>query len=541
MFASPVVRVRAMLDSGIAPFKKLLPRGLAAAVPALETQRYPSGLLGVLPAAERYSFLGIIAEELLRLPAGFISPGSVVSVLKKCVPATTDEHKAKILKSKTTQPFCDALNETARQLRAARDPAAGHFSYDRVVEAGRAQGHPDIRTATQIFEVKLTGRLKENWTYFLCQVFAYAALDSAVKEVALVLPLQKTVWRYSLATADAWPKRAEYAALLQSTAARLLAPAPAAAVAPVSAAALGGGAASDRPAAAAGPVVMDLSGFLLGLLDPSGAGLLALASGLPTDRGAELRESCLIGSHIAKQPTLAATFRSAPDVRKPWQIFLGGPQTSKFKAADADIAAGAAVLAESRTRFFVHSQYIINLCKKAEDGDAWHTDLLRKNLEVAVASGCRGVVVHVGKSTGQDLETALATMRDNILAVLPAATPDCPLLLETPAGQGTEVLTDADAFIAFVASFADERLRICVDTCHTFVCGHDPLDYIKKLTDGPAEHRQLLRLIHYNDSAVPCGCRKDRHAFMGTGHIGMEKMEAIARHCHAAGLPMVIE
>jgi deoxyribonuclease-4 len=525
MFATSVLRVRALLDTGLAPFKKLLPRGVLSTLPDATTLPYPSMLLSVLPAEGRYAALGIVAEELLRLPPGRISVGSVLSVLSKVVPSTPQADKDRVKASKTTQPFCDALNATATLLHSARDPAAGSFRFDTVVAHENVQGHPDIRTATQIFEVKLTGRLKEGWPYFLCQVFAYAAIDPSVKEVALVLPLQKTVWRYALEDPKSWPRRAEYLALLKQTARDL----------------------SGAAALPAAPPI-DLSGAIFGLfgagggvLDLSGVGLAALLGGLAPaapSRAQQIQDECLIGSHIRKLPKLADTFRSAPDPARPWQIFLGGPQTSKFKVADEDIAAGSAILAETRTRFFVHSQYIINLAKAAEGGDTWHTDCLRRNLEVAVASGCRGVVVHVGKSVGQEKSVAIEQMRANIAACLSAATPECPLLLETPAGQGTELLTDPDEFIGFVTSFNDSRLRICVDTCHVFACGHDPLTYIKKVQEAdPA----LLHLIHYNDSAEPCGCRKDRHAHMGTGHIGMEKMETIARHCHSATLPMVIE
>lgn len=520
MFASPLLRVRAILDGvGLTPFKKLLPKDVLA-VPTVETQRYPSALLTALKStvgAEQYSYLGIVAEELLRIPPGFIRPGAVVSTTKKIIPGMAEVELGKVRLSKTTQPFCDALNATARLLRDARTPGEP-LLYDQVVSSGKVQGHPDIRNSTQVFEVKLTGRLKEGWTYFLCQVFAYAALDPAVTDVHLVLPLQQTVWKRNLAD---WSGRAAYLTQLQAGAEKLSAPV----VAPLAA-------------------PMDLSGVFLGLLaggggfiDLSGAGLGALL-GVTEDRGARIRRDCLIGSHIQKLPSLKATFESAPNAAAPWQIFLGSTQSSKLNIKDADIAAGAAVLAETNTRFFVHSPYIINLCHAPTADDNWHQELLKKNLRYAAAAGCKGVVVHVGKATTIPLPEALANMRANILACLEAATPACPLLLETPAGQGTEVLTDADEFITFVQSFADPRFRICLDTCHTFVCGQDPLSYIKKVQ---AADPTLLTLIHYNDSAVPCGCRKDRHAFMGTGHIGMEKMEEIARHCHAAALPMVIE
>jgi endonuclease IV len=92
--------------------------------------------------------------------------------------------------------------------------------------------------------------------------------------------------------------------------------------------------------------------------------------------------------------------------------------------------------------------------------------------------------------------------------------------------------------VNFVAELKDPRIGICVDTCHVFACGHDPLQYIEYIYKT---HPSLLKLVHYNDSAAPCGSCKDRHALFGTGHIGLEKMTRIAQFCREHTYPMVIE
>jgi deoxyribonuclease-4 len=202
---------------------------------------------------------------------------------------------------------------------------------------------------------------------------------------------------------------------------------------------------------------------------------------------------------------------------------------------DADLASALGFITKNNAKIYTHSQYIINLCAKTDD---WHVKLLIKNLQVTRAFGGKGVVVHVGKSTDQPLSEALEKMRVAIAAAIEHATPECPLLLETPAGQGTETLTDMAAFLDFVDSFKDKRLRICLDTCHVYACGHKPLEYIDaalKKSDG------ILQLIHFNDSLGACGSCVDRHAFVGTGNIGLEGMQQIAEACHKAHLPMIIE
>jgi deoxyribonuclease-4 len=513
-FAAPAsprpMRVRAVLDrcsaAQKATLKSLLPAGALAACPDVPTAPYPSALLKMLPCegGSQYAWLGIVAEELLRRPASEIRPSALSGLLMRMYHgkrpfAETHAATVALFKSPTTQPFLDCVAETRRGVEAV---LRGDLLFDQAVRSsgGLVEGHPDARTATQIFEVKLTGQLRENWPAFLLQVFAYVALAAEVEDAYVVLPLQRSVVHFDV---RAWSAaaRKEYAGLL------------------------------ERVASPAGPSAAALS--FAGAERVSSA-----AQGIgPHSRSmaAALCDAHLIGCHMPKRKSLRETILNLRDYSKPYQIFLGPPQSSKLAIADADLAAGAAAIAETGARVFVHSPYMINLATDTTGEGAWNTELLRKNLKYAAAIGCGGVVVHVGKSVKRSTAAALATMRTNILACLEEATPACPLLLETPAGQGTELLTDADAFIGFVQEIADPRLKICVDTCHTFACGQDPLTYIKKV---PAEK---LALIHFNDSKEACGSRKDRHAFIGEGQIGYEKMEAIAHHCSGCKLPMVVE
>jgi hypothetical protein len=85
-------------------------------------------------------------------------------------------------------------------------------------------------------------------------------------------------------------------------------------------------------------------------------------------------------------------------------------------------------------------------------------------------------------------------------------------------------LTAYDDFLTFVTSFNSPKLRVCIDTCHVFASGQNPLDYIKKMM---AADPDLVRLVHFNDSATPCGSCADRHAFIGTGKIARTFAEGL--------------
>lgn len=477
------LRVRFIIESmnsqQRAELKKLLPTNTK--VPEFATAKMPSGIISALPKGEAYSLLGCTTEEMLRLPSSEIEIEGLLTLFKLAVPTLDD---GKIRKSITTQPFLDCLITTRKKLEAVLRPD-GELKYEEEIAWGSVAGHPDMWNQTQVFEVKTSGELNNPmkksslWTSFLFQLFAYGALMPTVTDLYLVLPLQKEVIHYDI---RGWTNRKAFRDALTNWSTTE---------------------------------------------QTTGLDSLLLAQ--------ELFDKCSIGIHMSKAPTLYETVRSIQDNQKPYQIFLSGPQNSKMNIQDADLAKTRVLIQQTGQRIFVHSQYIINLCTR--DKELFQVKLLEKNLEAAKAAGFQGVVVHVGKSTTQAISTALENMQLNLKDALEYATSECPLLLETPAGQGTELLTERDEFLDFVANFNDTRLRVCIDTCHVFAAGHDPLEYIQTASKRPS----LVKLIHFNDSLEACGACKDRHAKVGQGHIGFEKMQAIAHVCQQHNLPMVFE
>ena len=455
--------------------KKLLPPKLKMPEEP-DGVRYPAALiaaLGVAAPGQQYGLTGFITEDLLAFPPAEITPDHLLTVVRARCPSLSAELAAKIVKSKTTEPFLNHIRATRTQMYAV---ARGDIRHEETIGNATVEGHPDYRTDTQIFEVKMTGRLKQNWSDFLFQVFAYAALAPETTDIYLVFPLQEILWHHDV---RGWTKREAFRTYLET--------------------------AATKKSETTGPAH-------------------------------DLIAAYNIGSHCQKLKSLVDTVHSLP-LDRPSQIFLCGPQSSRLNIVDAELTASASALGSKA--LYIHSPYIINLCTATStENEAYHTALLIKHLEYGVKIGARGVVVHVGKSTTQPPAQALATMKTNLLNAIQVATPACPILLETPAGQGTEVLRTWDEFSAFVADINDPRLRICIDTCHVFACGAQPHDY---LTRTIAAHPGLTGLIHFNDSAAPCGSCLDRHALVGEGNIGLTTMTAIASTATSAGIPMVIE
>lgn len=253
-----------------------------------------------------------------------------------------------------------------------------------------------------------------------------------------------------------------------------------------------------------------------------------------------------IGNHISKGKNLSSSIEkyiTDCETTKPCQVFLRSPTSGRGNVSDKVLSSCLSVVNKHNAKVFVHAAYIINLCspftRKNPSSDEWILSLLKSDLDISNKAGFKGVVVHVGKRKNIPLSDALNKMEESIRKVLDNASEDSPLIIETPAGQGTEVCTTIEEFSQFYQRFnGDSRVKVCIDTCHVFASGYNPLKYIKRWNEL---HPSSIQLVHFNDSKEKKGSRKDRHALCGKGYIGINKMSKVADFCNENNIPMVIE
>lgn len=202
-----------------------------------------------------------------------------------------------------------------------------------------------------------------------------------------------------------------------------------------------------------------------------------------------------------------------------------------------DIAETRALILAMNIPLFVHTPFGVNLSSPTCDLRPFLEDL-----QTTHALGGRGVVVHVGAATTTTRETGIQNMKANLEKCLPFATEQCPILLETSAGEGNDVTKRIEQFSEFYSMFTEEqhkRFKICIDTCHIHTAGHDPYEYL--LQWASRHSSDSIGLVHYNDSASERGACHDHHAALGEGTIGLELMLQIADWCLDQNIAMVYE
>ena len=150
---------------------------------------------------------------------------------------------------------------------------------------------------------------------------------------------------------------------------------------------------------------------------------------------------------------------------------------------------------------------------------------------------------HPGSHVGQGIEQGIAYIAEGLNAVL-TAEQSTTVLLETMSGKGSEVGSRFEELREILDRVAlGEKMGVCLDTCHASDAGYDLVnDLDGVLTEfDRVIGLERLKAVHLNDSLNPCGARKDRHARIGEGCIGLEALTRIVNHPALKGLPFCLE
>lgn len=256
-----------------------------------------------------------------------------------------------------------------------------------------------------------------------------------------------------------------------------------------------------------------------------------------------------IGSHVSFSDTglLNAANEAVSYGSSTFMIYTGAPQNTRRKAIeDLYISEGRGVMQSAGIgEIVVHAPYIINLGSYKEDTYRLAVDFLQEEIRRTHAIGVKNIVLHPGAYTEKDPEYGIARIAEGLNEVLDG-TKECDvnIALETMAGKGSEIGRTFEELAAIIEKVSsNERLTICMDTCHIHDAGYDIVNDIdgvlRKFDDIIGLGR--LAVIHMNDSKNSMGAAKDRHAPIGSGYIGFEAMSRIVNHESLKDKPFILE
>ena len=231
------------------------------------------------------------------------------------------------------------------------------------------------------------------------------------------------------------------------------------------------------------------------------------------------------------------------------QIFSRNPRMWEQKKLSNDDASEfrEKLKQSSIVSAFIHVPYLTNL---ASPDRAVFENSIRCFVEYireAEALGIDYLVTHMGshKKDGEPRGLGRLSRAINIIFERTKKS-KVTLLLENTAGSGSWLgyrLSHHQRVIDKIEN--KDRVGICIDTCHAFAAGYN-IALKEGLENFVAEIEELigmekLKLIHLNDSQDPLSSKRDRHAHIGEGTLGLKTFENIVNHPKLKDIPFILE
>jgi len=195
-----------------------------------------------------------------------------------------------------------------------------------------------------------------------------------------------------------------------------------------------------------------------------------------------------------------------------------------------------------------HGSYLVNLAHLDPDRTKQAYDCFVDDLKRCESLGIKLYNFHPGNVQGQGATRVecIKHLAENINKAH-RETSQVVTLLENMAAKGGNIIGTTFEDLRDVIELTDDKSRVgvCLDTCHAFAAGYDLRDK-EKLDETMNELDKVvglkyLKAVHLNDSKAPFDSRKDLHANIGTGFLGLRAFHAIMNDTRFHGLPIVLE
>ncbi len=258
----------------------------------------------------------------------------------------------------------------------------------------------------------------------------------------------------------------------------------------------------------------------------------------------------LLGAHMSTAGGLETAFARGDEVGcTAIQIFTSSPrQWAGRDLTEADVETFRAAWERSSCEVcFAHDIYLTRLGTRDRTIRDRSREAFAREIETCQRLGLPYLVMHpVGDSDADEgavLDRVSESLDDVFSRVPDEGTRVC---LETTAGQGANVGYRFEQLARILESVeADQRLAVCLDTCHVFAAGYDlssEAGYRATMKEfGATIGFDRLAVVHLNDSQKGLGSRVDRHAHIGRGEIGETAFRLIMRDRRLRRVPKVLE
>lgn len=254
----------------------------------------------------------------------------------------------------------------------------------------------------------------------------------------------------------------------------------------------------------------------------------------------------VIGPHISIAKGFAKAAETAVSIgANTFQFFSRNPRGGNAKSFDEkDIMKFQQIRKDNKFGpLLAHAPYTMNLAGAKEEVYEFGRMVIKEDIQRMDSLGIEYMCFHPGSHVGSGVDTGIDKIA-NALNEAINGNENIMVLLETMSGKGTEIGFSFDQVKAIIDKVDhNERLGVCLDTCHVFSAGYDIVNDLDSVLDDFDNIIGLdkLKAVHLNDSMMPFGAKKDRHACIGEGEIGLDAIIRFITHPKLKHLPFFLE
>lgn len=210
------------------------------------------------------------------------------------------------------------------------------------------------------------------------------------------------------------------------------------------------------------------------------------------------------------------------------QIFTKSPRIwNSAKYSKEDISSFKQSFKKSGLKpLIVHTFYLQNLATSNEELYEKSFNAFEKDIVLASEIGAKYYIIHPGSySQNSSIDEGIKRISNSINKIYKNNNIKTVLLLENLAGEGRKIGSKFEELAKIIAHIHNkDKVAVCFDTAHAFGAGYD-LSNPKKIDLMLKNFNEIIglekmKVIHFNDSKMPLGSKKDRHEDLGLGLIG---------------------
>ncbi len=258
----------------------------------------------------------------------------------------------------------------------------------------------------------------------------------------------------------------------------------------------------------------------------------------------------VLGAHVSTSGGIHNSIKNGNNLKcDAIQIFLANPNRWESKPPTEEVIEkfSEAWKDSPIQDVIVHDIHLSNLASPKKDVLEKSRVQFRGMMELSQTVGVQHIVTHLGAHLGEGEDFGLKQLSDSFdLLFETSEAPDVVILLETTAGQGTNLGSRFEHLRDVIGmSKYPDRFGVCLDTCHVFAAGYD----IRTESDCDSTFDKFdeiiglerLKAFHINDAKSEYQSRVDRHEHIGEGNIGTTAFTYILNDSRFAETPLIIE